>query len=250
MSRNLTIEILPSKQQLNIEMDPDTQIQELFEYIQNQFSMKTDIKNWTCYSELQRIFLNPTSSIGTTSNDKLTINTSANAYLQQNTPDSDLINTSNRIPIATNYQQGPSQGQPQQQQGKIQNQPSNQQQTIPNQQYPQNQNQTYTNNINYSQQQHSGQVQPQLVTIHFSIVDGNIKREFKTTFKSDDILEDLADAVLAYLGASKQWAACDLYISGQSYNTGPKREKTLTQLSIKSNATIEARLRWIGGTEY
>ncbi|CAK80947.1 unnamed protein product (macronuclear) [Paramecium tetraurelia] len=246
MSKALTIEILPSKQTLSIEMDPDTEIHELFEYIQQQNDINSDIRNWTCYSYLKRVFLNHNSRIGNAENDKLTINTQPTS--QSITPQSDLINTSNKIPNTTNYQQSTSQGQQQQQQFGLQNQTSNQNpQQVTNLQYPQNQ--TYQNN-NYSQQQYSGLVQSQMVTIHFSIIDGNIKREFKSGFKSDDRLEDLADAVLAYLGASKQWAACDLVIYGQNYNTGAKREKTLQQLSIKSDATIEARLRWIGGSEY
>ncbi|CAD8084747.1 unnamed protein product [Paramecium sonneborni] len=62
-----------------------------------------------------------------------------------------------------------------------------------------------------------------------------------------DTLETIANTILAYIGITNEIASCDLTIFNQNYNNPSKREKTLHQLSIKNDLTIEARLRWIGG---
>ncbi|CAD8175020.1 unnamed protein product [Paramecium pentaurelia] len=244
---HLIIMIKPLNQNLNIEMDPDTQVKELFEYIQNEFKIASDIRNWTCYSEQKRIYLDHQGCIGKVQNEKLTINTQPNEQLQQITPDSNLIKASSQLQYTQNQQAFPAQVQQQQ----IQIQPLNQSsQQIQNK--LQSGNQPQQQNYNQAQLQNSSQVQnqSQTVNINFIITDGNIKRQFQSIFNSNDKLENLADAVLAYLGVTKEIASCDLIIFDQNYNHPTKREKTLHQLSIKSEVTVDARLRWIGGSQY
>ncbi|CAK80918.1 unnamed protein product (macronuclear) [Paramecium tetraurelia] len=63
-----------------MEMAPDTEVHEILECIQQYFD--SDTKNWTCYSKLQKKFLNHNSLVGDATNDNLTINTSPQSYSQ------------------------------------------------------------------------------------------------------------------------------------------------------------------------
>ncbi|CAK79921.1 unnamed protein product (macronuclear) [Paramecium tetraurelia] len=63
-------------------------------------------------------------------------------------------------------------------------------------------------------------------------------------FSENDLVEDVKNAVFSILGLEKEEVCCDISIFGQSISS-QKRQRSLLQLSIKSNTTIEARLRWI-----
>ncbi|CAD8204170.1 unnamed protein product [Paramecium octaurelia] len=240
----VNLKILPLNENLNLELDQDTLISELYEFIQSKYNLNSNVSNWTCYSEYKRTNLLPSSSIGNIQKETLTINTQPTSRTQMITPDSNLVNQSSNFQQNVNNQQYPA---PIQQQKQTQQYPT--QNSIPQQQ--QNQSQPQINNSNQVQNQNSGQSlnQSNLVILHLTITDGFKQRKFQSTFKQDDLLEDVGDAVLSYLGVLKEAASCDLVIYGQNYNSPEKRLKSLLQLSIKSNTTIDARLRWIGGSQ-
>ncbi|CAD8160768.1 unnamed protein product [Paramecium pentaurelia] len=87
------------------------------------------------------------------------------------------------------------------------------------------------------------------INIQIDIKDSGINRKFSTIFKSSDIIQSVAQATLSYCQLSDQQevAAVDLFIFGQPYNDKIKRFKSFSDLQIKNNTTIEARIRWIGG---
>ncbi|CAD8062499.1 unnamed protein product [Paramecium primaurelia] len=87
------------------------------------------------------------------------------------------------------------------------------------------------------------------INIQIDIKDSGIIRKFQTIFKSNDVIQSVAQATLSYCQLSDQQdvAAVDLFIFGQPYNDKIKRFKSFSDLQIKNNTTIEARIRWIGG---
>ncbi|CAK61159.1 unnamed protein product (macronuclear) [Paramecium tetraurelia] len=242
----VALQILPLNENISLDLEKDTSINELFEFIKGQFGsrLNSDVQTWTCYSQLKRMNLNRVSCIGDVQNETLTINTLPNAGIQMYTPNSNLVNSSSNIQNYVNVQQFPA---PVQQQAQPQQFPP--QNSIPQQQ--QNQSQPQKSNPNQVQNQNSGQSQDQSnqVILHLTITDGIQQRKFQSIFTKNDLLEDVATAVLSYLGVAKEAASCDLIIFGQTYNSPEKRQKSLLQLSIQSNTTIDARLRWIGGSQ-
>ncbi|CAK80917.1 unnamed protein product (macronuclear) [Paramecium tetraurelia] len=220
MSITLTIEILPVQRTIYLDVDPYTEVCDLLEYIQEQeqyraylfLRINSDTKDWTCYSELKRMFLIHHSCFGNANNDKLTINTSPNT----------LPNTSpNTSP--------------------------NQKQI---QQFSYNQQDSSQKSQQYYIREYNGfevAMKPwELVVINFEITNGDSKCQLQCTYRGDDILDAFADTVLAYLRVSKQRASCDLFFKGGSINNYNSRIKQICKAyAIESGITVQARLRWI-----
>ncbi|CAD8156505.1 unnamed protein product [Paramecium octaurelia] len=93
---------------------------------------------------------------------------------------------------------------------------------------------------------------PQAITtinIKIAIKDGVIERMLDIVLKTSDTLEDVANAVSQYCVVEKngKTTAVDLFIFGQPFNDKIKRGKSISDLQLKDNLTIEAKIRWIGG---
>ncbi|CAD8078881.1 unnamed protein product [Paramecium sonneborni] len=89
------------------------------------------------------------------------------------------------------------------------------------------------------------------IILFINITDGFVKKSFQAKFNESNTLEDIASSILAYCQLPKDLniATADLFIFNQPYNDQIKRGKTLTELQIKDNLTIEAKIRWIGGND-
>ncbi|CAD8180213.1 unnamed protein product [Paramecium octaurelia] len=237
MQSNFTIKILPYLNQMVVTTDPDTEIQEMLEYIKSYYDIRSDTKYWTCYSEMKRIFLHHNCGIGIAKDDKLIINTSPNQ--KQSTPDVDLANSQSFIYSELQYSQNYCQ------QYLLQNQIQHQS----------------CNKYNSGQQSHlnqsdyifdTTQFQAPLerwesVIINFEIINGSKKYYLQCTYREDDILNDLAITVLAYLRVSSERASCDLFYSNCSLNNYDTRQQQIRHTRfIESGITLHAQLRWIG----
>ncbi|CAD8177332.1 unnamed protein product [Paramecium octaurelia] len=233
--QRVSLKILPLNEvlTLDLDLDKDALITDLFDFIQGYFGtrLNSDVQNWTCYSQVKCINLDRFRRIEDVLNETLIINTSPNARIQMITPNNNLVNS----PVQQLSAPVQQQGQPQHLQ--LQN-------SLPQQQ--QNQSQTQKSNPNSVQNQNSGQFQGKtyLVTLQIIITDGIIQRQFQGIFSENDLLEDVANAVYSYYGIAKNAAACNLYIFDQPCNYYPKYLKSLLQLGLKSNTTIHARIRW------
>ncbi|CAD8073902.1 unnamed protein product [Paramecium sonneborni] len=107
------------------------------------------------------------------------------------------------------------------------------------------QNDTLTINTKFIPPQEPQKI---FINLYINITDGQMKKAFQIQVEQNNSLEELAQSILAYCQLSNlNVATVDLFLFNQPYNDKIKRQKTLKELQLKSDITIEAKIRWIGG---
>ncbi|CAK71927.1 unnamed protein product (macronuclear) [Paramecium tetraurelia] len=106
--------------------------------------------------------------------------------------------------------------------------------------------------INTQPQQLQQSQSPQVIeniNVKIVIKDGAIDRMLDAVFKTNNTLDDVANTVQQYcaLEIDNKTTAIDIFIFGQPYNDKVKRGKPMSDLQLKDNLTIDAKIRWIGG---
>ncbi|CAD8073903.1 unnamed protein product [Paramecium sonneborni] len=75
MNSRYQISIQPKNDLIEVEIEQNTLVRELYELIQMTYQFEDPIEKWTCFSSIRKLFLKTTDQVGFCQNDTLTINT-------------------------------------------------------------------------------------------------------------------------------------------------------------------------------
>ncbi|CAD8171683.1 unnamed protein product [Paramecium pentaurelia] len=81
MNSIIQLIVNPQKIQLKLEIDQTLTVEEILQFIQQNYIITTNIDEWTCYSDLRQRYLNNNERIVIQQNEKLYINTEPQSEL-------------------------------------------------------------------------------------------------------------------------------------------------------------------------